>query len=220
MIKVDLHTHSTASPDGGITADQYHRALTTRLLDVVAITDHNRIDFALSLRQKMGEAIIVGEEIMTTAGEIVGLFLTNVIKPGLSPLETIKQIKEQDGVVYIPHPFETIRKGLHPSVLDELVDHVDIIEVCNGRAFFQNRSEQTVVWTRINAKIGAASSDAHGFQGLGATYTSVSEMPTRDNLLRLLDNGIPMTGRPSVRALLYPKLNRLRKRIRSKGHSS
>jgi predicted metal-dependent phosphoesterase TrpH len=214
MFKVDLHTHSVVSPDGGITADQYHRALGTKLLDAIAITDHNRIDFALSLRDKMGDAIIVGEEIMTTAGEIIGLFLSRVIKPGLTPQETIKQIKEQGGIVYIPHPFETVRKGMHPAVLDEIVDYIDILEICNGRAFFQNKSEQAVVWARIHAKIGAASSDAHGFQGLGATYTSILEMPTRDSLLKLLDNGIPMTGRPTVRALLYPKLNRLRKKIR------
>ncbi|HTE21461.1 MAG TPA: PHP domain-containing protein [Candidatus Limnocylindria bacterium] len=216
MIKVDLHTHSIASPDGGITADQYHRALSAKLLDAIAITDHNRIDFAMALKEKLGDAIIVGEEIMTTAGEVVGLFLKELIRPGLTPQETIKQIKEQDGIVYIPHPFETIRKGIHPAVLDEIVDFVDIIEICNGRAFFQNKSEQAVVWTRVNAKIGAASSDAHGFQGLGSTYTSVSEKPTRDTLLKLLDNGIPMTGRPTMRALLYPKLNRLRKKIRSK----
>jgi predicted metal-dependent phosphoesterase TrpH len=214
MYKVDLHTHSVASPDGGITVDQYHQALRTRLLDAIAITDHNRIDFAQKLQEKLGDAIIVGEEIMTTAGEIIGLFLGSVVKPGLTPQETIKQIKEQDGIVYIPHPFETVRKGLHPSVLDEIVDHIDVIEVCNGRAFFQNKSEQAVVWARINAKISAASSDAHGSKGLGPTYTSVSEMPTRDNLLGLLDNGIPMTGRPAVRALLYPKLNRLRKKAR------
>ncbi|MCA9331322.1 PHP domain-containing protein [Candidatus Saccharibacteria bacterium] len=214
MYKIDLHTHSVASPDGGITADQYRRALGAKLLDVVAITDHNTADFALEMRRQLGDSIIVGEEIMTSAGEIVGLFLTRTIQPGLTPQETIKRIKEQHGIVYIPHPFETIRKGMHPAVLDELVDYVDIIEVCNGRAFFQNKSEQAVVWTRINGKIGAASSDAHGYQGLGSTYTSLTEIPTPENFLKLMYSGIPMTGRPSVRALLYPKLNRLRKKVR------
>lgn len=214
MYKVDLHTHSVASPDGGITADQYQRAISTKLLDVIAVTDHNRIDFAQELQKTIGDTIIVGEEIMTTAGEIVGLFLREVVEPGLSPQETIRAIKSQGGIVYIPHPFETIRKGIHPAILDELVNHVDIIEVCNGRAFFQNKSEQVVVWTRVNNKIGAASSDAHGFRGLGSTYMSISKLPTHETLLELLGNGTVMTDRPSVRALLYPKLNRLRKKIR------
>jgi hypothetical protein len=216
MFKVDLHTHSVKSPDGGISAEQYHRAIRSSTLDYIAVTDHNRIDFALELREKMGEQIIVGEEIMTTAGEIVGLYLKKRVKPGLSPLETVKQIKDQGGIVYIPHPFETVRKGLHEGVLEELADFIDVIEVCNGRAFFQNRSGRAVVWTRINGKLSAASSDAHGFQGLGSTYTTVPHRPSRDNILKLLDNGVLLTGRPSVRALLYPKFHRLRNRLRSK----
>ena len=214
MLRLDLHTHSVASPDGGITAAGYHRALQSGLLQCIAITDHDRIDFALEMRQKLGQAIIVGEEIMTAAGEIVGLFLEQRVSPGLRPLDTVQEIKAQGGLVYIPHPFETVRKGLHPAMLEEITDYVDIVEVCNGRAFFQNRSEQAVVWARLNGKIGVASSDAHGSRGLGKTYTSISAQPTRDNLLELLGNGVPITDRPGLRALLYPKYHRLRKKLR------
>lgn len=212
--KIDLHTHSTASPDGGINREQYKSIMHAGVLDYIAVTDHNTITFARLLKEEFGNRVIVGEEIMTSAGEIVGLYLDERIKPGLTPLETVKLIKEQGGIVYIPHPFETVRKGLHPSVLEELVDFVDVIEVCNGRAFFQNLSAQAVVWTRLNNKIGAASSDAHGIRGLGKTYTEIASEPTQDNLLRLLDNGVPHTAPPSLRALLYPKYHRLRKKIR------
>lgn len=213
MYKVDLHTHSVASPDGGITADQYARALSTSVLDVVAVTDHNRIDFALDLQQRLGDRVIVGEEIMTTGGEVIGLFLSQRIQPGLSPLETVKQIKDQQGVVYVPHPFETVRKGLHPGVMEELIDYLDIIEICNGRSFRQNRDAQTAVWAKLNRKIGAASSDAHGVRGLGRTYTRVKQLPTADELVDIIAAGTPVTGRPGVRALLYPKYHRLRKRV-------
>lgn len=214
MYKIDLHTHSSASPDGGITADQYAHVLSTNLLDVVAITDHNSIAVAAHLREQLGDRIIVGEEIMTTGGEIIGLYLKERIRPGLSPLETIKQIKEQNGLVYIPHPFESIRKGLHPAVLEEVVDHLDVMEICNGRAFLQNRSAQTVIWTKLNHIVGAASSDAHGLRGLGKTYTRVKELPDRDNLVKILMHGVPVTERPSVRALLYPKYHKLRRRLK------
>lgn len=212
--KVDLHTHSVASHDGGISAVQYHKAFQSGLLDCIAITDHNRIDFAVLMRERLGERIIVGEEIMTTAGEIVGLFLEESIKPGLSPHETVKQIKDQEGLVYIPHPFEAVRKGLHPAALEELVDHVDIVEICNGRAFLQNRSAQAVVWSRLNGVVGAASSDAHGYRGLGKTFNNLSAMPTSQNLLQLLDTGTTVTDRPGLRSLLYPKYHRLRKKLR------
>lgn len=216
MYKIDLHTHSIASYDGGISAGQYRRVIEAKTVDYIAVTDHNRIDFALELQFSLGNHIIVGEEIMTTEGEVIGLFLDDPIESGLSPLETMQQIKNQGGIVYIPHPFETVRKGLHPAILEELAEYIDIVEICNGRAFFQNRSEQAVVWTRINHKLGAASSDAHGLRGLGKTYTSVADAPTRENLLELLVKGIPMTDRPGVRALLYPKYHRLRKTLRGK----
>ncbi len=213
MYKVDLHTHSVASPDGSITAAQYHRILKSGQLDAIAITDHNRIDFATDLHHKLGKAIIVGEEIMTTAGEIIGLYLTELVKPHQTPLATVKAIKDQGGLVYIPHPFETVRKGVSATTLEQLADYIDIFEVCNGRAFFQNRSTQAAVWARINNKLGAASSDAHGRRGLGTTYTSLPKPPHRENLLELLASGVLITGRPTVRALIYPKLNYMRKKI-------
>lgn len=216
MYKVDLHTHSVASPDGGITADQYAHALSTNLLDVIAVTDHNQVDFAIGLRQQLGDRIIVGEEIMTTGGEIIGLYLTKRIKPGLSPLETVKRIKEQGGLVYVPHPFESVRKGLHPAALEELIDYVDIVEICNGRAFLQNRSSQTVIWAKLNHIIGAASSDAHGVRGLGKNYTRVKKLPAADDLVEVIAAGIPVTERPGVRSLLYPKYHRIRKKISRK----
>lgn len=214
MFKVDLHTHSIASHDGGISALQYERALNTGLLDMIAITDHNTTEFALQMQQQLGDRIIVGEEIMTTRGEIIGLYLTQTIPSGLTPTETIEQIRSQGGIVYVPHPFETIRSGLSPSVLEEIASTIDLIEICNGRAFLQNRSSQTVVWSRLNNVTGAASSDAHGSLGLGKTYSSLPEIPTKENLIELLQRATHHTGRPSARSLLYPKYHKLRKKIR------
>jgi predicted metal-dependent phosphoesterase TrpH len=213
MYKTDLHTHSSASPDGGITPAQYQKALESGMLDAMAVTDHNDISVALQLHHDLGDQIIVGEEIMTTHGEIIGLFLTERVPAGLSPQDTVRHIKDQDGLVYIPHPFETYRKGMAPHILEEIADFVDIIEVCNGRAFLQNRSSQAVVWARLNQKDGAASSDAHGFKGLGRTYSDLSEMPTRANLLTILDTAVLRTRNPSFRALLYPKYHRFRKKL-------
>lgn len=207
MYKIDLHTHSFVSPDGGITPEQYAKALSTNLLDIIAVTDHNRIDLALELRHNLGDRIIVGEEIMTTGGEIIGLYLERSIRAGLSPLETVKQIKDQGGIVYVPHPFESIRSGLYPGVLEELIDYIDVMEVCNGRAFLQNRSAQAAIWAKLNHVIGAASSDAHGVRGLGKTYTRTPELPSHNDLLKILAHGVPVTDRPGVRALLYPKYN-------------
>ncbi|MBA3758687.1 PHP domain-containing protein [Candidatus Saccharibacteria bacterium] len=213
MFRVDLHTHSVASPDGGISMRQYRKAFETGLLDCIAITDHNRIDFATQAKAELGERIIIGEEIMTTLGEIVGLYLSEVVQPGQTPGETIAAIKAQDGIVYIPHPFETIRKGLHPATLDAIANDVDIVEVCNGRALAQNRSQQALVWSKLNAISAAASSDAHGLHGLGRTYTSLAEIPTQDNLVKLVNQGVMNTSRAVLRSLLYPKYHTMRKKL-------
>lgn len=213
MLKLDLHTHSQASRDGGIRPNQYRRLLERGVLDYIAVTDHNRIDAALALQQELGERIIVGEEINAQEGEIIGLFLRKPVPAGLSAEQTARAIKEQDGLVYIPHPFETVRKGLSHAALDAIAAHVDIVEVANGRALLQNRGPQAIAWAGAHHKAVAGSSDAHGIRGVGFTYTEVSQPPTRQTFLQVLRAGKPMFGHPPIHTLLYPKLNRARKRL-------
>jgi len=214
MYKVDLHTHSIASPDGSLNEDNYRKMLETGRLDCIAVTDHNTIAFAKELHANLGDRIIVGEEITTLDGEIIGLFLTKPVKPGMSAADTVRAIKQQGGLVCIPHPFETVRKGIPIVVLDAIADRVDMIEVRNGRAVFQNKSRQAEAWATEHRVAGVASSDAHGWHGWGRTYTTVAEMPTRGTLVKLLANATYKVGLPGIRGVLYPKLNRIRRRRR------
>lgn len=208
---VDFHTHSIASPDGSLKDRDFERAFENELLHAVAITDHNTITHAQEMHKKYGQRIIVGEEITTTEGEIIGLFLTKAIPAMLSPKETVKRIKKQGGLVYIPHPFETVRKGLSIASLEKISSDVDIIEAYNGRAVFQNRSRDALAWSREYNVPAAASSDSHGRAGWGKTYTVLSDLPTKKNLVGLLKEADYSHNWPGVRGILYPKLNRLRK---------
>ncbi len=215
MYRVDFHTHSKASPDGGLTQDQYDKALREGLIDCVAVTDHNRIDNAVALQQALGESrVIVGEEIMTSVGEIVGLFLKKPVLANLTPLATVKAIKAQGAFVYIPHPFETVRHGLSTKALEEISDYVDIVEVHNGRAWLQNRGPRAAAWAKLHHKLRTASSDAHGYRGLGSGITLLEEIPTRDTLLQLLSTAHLSTKRPHLRSLFYPKLHRIGHKLR------
>ncbi len=215
MYRIDFHTHSQASPDGGLSRAQYDKAFKLKLLDCVAVTDHNRVDNAISLQRALGESrIIVGEEIMTTMGEIIGLFLQKPVLGGLSPSQAIKAIKEQNGIVYIPHPFETVRHGLDASTLDEIAGQVDIVEVHNGRAWLQNRGPDAVAWAQMHHKLRAASSDAHGWRGLGSGITRLEEIPTRESLLKLMQKAHLTARRPNLRSLFYPKLYSLSHKLR------
>ncbi len=213
MFKVDLHTHSNLSKDGGITEAQYRYILEQGNLDCIAIADHNQIDFAVLLQRSLGNKIIVGEEIMTNRGEIIGLYLTQLVAPHQSPLDTAKAIRAQGGLVYIPHPFETVRHGLQESDMEAISDYIDIVEVHNGRAVLQNRSNKALLWSTMHQKPWAASSDAHGAKGLGKTYTILKEMPEHATLLDLVTKGQAIVARPPMKTLLYPKFNRVKKRL-------
>lgn len=210
--KVDFHTHSTASPDGSLQLKDYQYALQNRRLDSIAVTDHNTVDQALLLQAELGDRIIVGEEITTLQGEIIGLYLTQTIPPLLDIQVTIQAIKAQGGLVYIPHPFETVRGGVREATLEAIAGDVDIVEIQNGRAVFQNLSKRAADWALRHSTPGVASSDAHGKKGWGRTYTVLHEMPTRDTLVALLSEGTINKGFPGLIGILYPKVNRIRKR--------
>ena len=212
MVTLDLHTHSEASPDGSLHTADYHSVLMSGRLNTIAITDHNRIDFAVAFQKKLGDNIIVGEEITALEGEIIGLYLHEVVPAGLSAAETARRIHAQGGLVYIPHPFETVRKGLPLAVLNKIASEVDIIETYNGRSM-QNRADKASTWASEHSVVGAASSDAHGRHGWGNAYSIVMEKPTRETLVALLANATYNTESTGLVGRLYPKLNRLRKAV-------
>lgn len=215
MYKIDLHTHSLFSKDGALTAENYRRALVEKRLDFIAITDHNTTDFARQLHEEFGEHIIVGEEITTTEGEIIGLFMTETVPPNLSAREAVRRLKAQGALVYVPHPFETVRSGISEATLQKIIADVDIIEVHNGRAVFQNRSELAKEWSIRAQKPGAASSDAHGVSGWARTYSLIQAMPTKANLVKQLHAAEYEVHSPGMKGLLYPKINRLKKKLRN-----
>lgn len=217
--RVDLHTHSIGSYDGGLTTDDYRRAFSRDMLDVVAITDHGGIETARKIRYALSDVpnfmqrIIIGQELASTEGEIIGLYLQESIPDNLSPEATVAAIKEQGGIVYIPHPFETVRKGIGRTALERIRRDVSLIEVCNGRAIFQNKGAEAAQWAAAHTVPGVAASDAHGWAGWGRTYIRVPVLPERASLVRLAsmaarkDNALA-TGKVGF-GVLYPKLNRL-----------
>lgn len=213
MIKVDLHTHSTTSPDGGISLDEYVETIGNKDLDYIAVTDHGSIEFAKKLKKALGDKIIVGQEIDCLEGEIIGLYLSEKVQAGLPVTEAVKVVKKQGGLVYVPHPFETVRKGLTKGALESIKELVDIVEVYNGRALVQNKGPEASVWARVNEKATSASSDAHGVKGLATAYNILDSEPTVRSLVQQLKTGKMNMQRPPAHTLLYPKINRLRQKI-------
>lgn len=212
MYKLDLHVHcSPSSKDSLLTAEQVCHILKKQILDFIAITDHDNINTALKLQQDLGQKIIIGQEIMTNEGEIIGLYLNKTIPTGLNSFKTIQIIKDQGGIVYIPHPFEHRRRGLSGTLLNSIKDSVDIIETHNGRAFIENQSQKALLWAKENDCLSGASSDAHGINGLGRTYTLVNNPPSKDNLLDQLKSASLKYKRPTIKALAYPNISRIKR---------
>lgn len=213
MMNIDLHTHSIASPDGGLNEAQYQAMLASGKLDYIAVTDHGTITFARALQQRLGAQIIVGEEITAREGDIIGLYLRHAVPGGLPVVETASQIHGQGGLVYVPHPFERLRKGPARTALAALEACADIIEVYNGRALSRRANARAAAWAADTQKPAAASSDAHGWHGWGRSYSVVAAAPTRGTLAALLVHAVLVTHRPGLRMVLYPKLHRLGKRL-------
>src|SRR5690242_1136983 len=112
-MKIDLHLHTRASRDCLVDPGRVLNQARRWGLDGVAVTDHNTTaSWAALAGLGTGDLIAIrGEEIFTTEGEVIGLFLEREIARGLSPLATGRAIREQGGVVIVPHPFDRLRKG-------------------------------------------------------------------------------------------------------------
>lgn len=213
MYKLDLHTHSSLSYDGGISRKQYKRLLENGVLDAVAITDHNETRLARELNSELGDKIIVGEEIKTLDGEIIGLFLKKTIKPGLTAIDTIAQIREQEGLVYIPHPFEKGRDSLQEDVLDTIIKDVDIIETFNARAVLRGRQAMAEKFVVENNLAVASSSDAHCIWGLGTALNLIQALPENKSLVKNLKSSTMQRGFAPFYSLLCPGINKIKNKI-------
>ena len=211
--KLDLHTHSIISHDGGITAQNYTGLIESNVLDYIAITDHNETRFARIMKEKLGDRIIIGEEVGTTEGEIIGLFLQKTIPGGLTPEETIQAIRQQNGLVYIPHPFETFRKGLQAETLERIAHLIDIVEIFNGRGIWRGKNELAKAFMFKNGLTGAASSDAHCMLGIGMVYNKIRGVPARKQLKKLLRKADFQEEYAPALSLLCPSINKIKNKL-------
>jgi hypothetical protein len=177
-VRVDLHVHTQYSADSLTTLPDIVRWARKRHMGALAITDHNTIAGALALAEASPIPIIVGEEIATRQGEIIGLFLQQEIAPDLDARETIREIRRQGGLVYVPHPIDRVRKSaMGLDALLEIIDEIDILEVMNARVTFGIDNEHAGTLARTRGILQGAGSDAHqGFE-IGGAYV---EMPAFD----------------------------------------
>ena len=173
------------SGDSTTTPDEVEQAVVESGLDVVCITDHNAVRGAVELAERLarvGCRVVVGEEVKTQTGELIGLFLTERIAAGATALETAAAIRAQGGVVYVPHPFDPMRRNLAEPSLYELAEAgmLDAVEVLNAKTSLSSLNRRAAEFAVEFGLPGGAGSDAHVPGALGAAYV---EMPDFDGPL-------------------------------------
>jgi predicted metal-dependent phosphoesterase TrpH len=180
LIEVDLHMHTDHSPDCATPVEVLLETARDRGLGAIAITDHNEISGALEARRIAAEMggieVIVGEEVKTAEqGEVIGLFLEQKIPRKLTMAETIAAIREQDGLVYVPHPFDRFHSVPDYEHLLEIVEEIDVLEVFNPRVALTAFNEEAERFARKYRIVPGAGSDSHVAQGLGSVRMRIHD---------------------------------------------
>ena len=190
MIRADLHIHTRYSIDCLTPLEKIVTRCVELGINCVAVADHNTIAGALKLTEIAPFKVIVAEEMTTTGGEIMGLFLSEGICPGLSPQEAISRIHNQGGLVAIPHPFGRSLPW-HANVLTsaEILSQVDIIEAFNSRTPFSGSIRRAGRLAKEHGKAASAGSDAHTLGEIGRAYVEMPEFDGPRDFLNSLAQG-------------------------------
>ena len=190
LFSIDFHTHTSVSKDSLTSPARLIAAARHKGLDRVVVTDHNSIAGALAAHALDPERIIVGEEIMTTKGEILAAFVSAEIPRGLSPQETIQRLREQGAFVSVSHPFDSWRNGAWKSEdLLEIAPLVDAIEVFNARCATSAENQQAVEFANQHHLSGTAGSDAHAAFELGKAHLVLPQFIGADELRQVIPRG-------------------------------
>lgn len=184
----DLHCHTIYSSDSCNRFQWIVGRCEAVGINCLAVTDHNRIDGALRLQEIAPFPIIVGEEIDTGEGEIIGLFLDKRIAPMQGLEQTLCRIKEQGGIVYLPHPLSISRDhALDVTRMLALRDQVDIVEIFNSRTRKEHHDSRWLTeWISRGEVICSGGSDAHFPCEFGNVKIEMPAFTSRQNFLQCL----------------------------------
>jgi predicted metal-dependent phosphoesterase TrpH len=194
MLSVEFHCHTIFSKDSLTSPRKLVETCRHKGVDRVVVTDHNTIAGALAAQKLDPELVIVGEEIMTTRGEILAAFVTEDVPPLLSPQETIQRLKNQGAFISVSHPFDGLRNGAwQEGDLLEILPDVDAIEVFNSRCIDPNFNRLADEFARRHGLAGTVGSDAHAAFELGRSLLLLEQFEGPDGMRKVIRKGVPKT---------------------------
>jgi predicted metal-dependent phosphoesterase TrpH len=177
-----MHLHTMWSGDATTTPVELAGAVSETGLDVLCITDHGTTNGAVELAERLGCRVVVGQEVRTGVGEIIGLFLAERVPAGLQPADVCRTIRDQGGIVYVPHPFDPMRACLREDVLLSIVAEglVDAVEVLNAKTSLSHLNEKAAALAVEHDLAAGAGSDAHVPSAVGAAYVEMPDFDVHD----------------------------------------
>lgn len=192
-IKLEFHCHTHASKDSLTRPADLVSAARRKGIDRVVVTDHNSITGALEAQAIDPELIIIGEEIMTSKGEILAAFVQEEIPQGLSPREVIKQLKEQGAFISVSHPFDELRQGgWKENDLLDILPEVDAIEVYNSRCMFPRFNRRAGLFAQKHNIPGTVGSDAHAAFELGRSILLLDPFSGPEGMRKVIRGAKPL----------------------------
>jgi len=214
MLTVELHSHTDVSGDCLMRPADIVHTCAARGIDRLAVTDHNSIAGALEMQALAPELVIVGEEVMTTQGELLGYFLRECVPAGLSPLETITRLRDQGAAISVSHPFDRLRHGAwQVADLTAIIDLVDAIEVFNSRCIYPEDNARALAFAGEHAKLGTVGSDAHSHRELGRAVIKMPRAGSAEELIAGFASGERVTRLSSPAIHFTSRWAKLRKRL-------
>ena len=226
IIKVDFHVHSRASGDSLTDGEKLFRRAGELGLGKLILTDHNTISGALELWKAHPDDVIVGEEILTTKGEILAFFVREELPKGIEPMEALQRLKAQGAFIALSHPYAMSRHGWTEAEMEEMLPYLDAIEAYNARNY-PGLNRAAVRFAADHRICFTAGSDAHGLSELGAMGLELPDFRTPEELRTALQSA-KVFGKESPlwvrwysrRAVLWKKLMAVRKGFRSMGNDT
>jgi len=192
MLHAEFHSHTIASKDCLLRPHDLVDTCRRKGIDRVIVTDHNTIAGARAARALDPELVIVGEEIMTTRGEILAAFVSEEVPKGLSPQETVRRLKDQGAFISVSHPFDRWRAGgWQEDDLLEVLPQVDAIEVYNSRCMNPGFNREAREFAEKHNIAGTVGSDAHAAFELGRSLMLLEPFEGPDGLRKVIRAGIP-----------------------------
>ncbi len=190
MYRVEFHCHTLASKDCLTRPETLLRTCRRKGIDRVVVTDHNTIAGAQAAQKLDLGLVIVGEEIMTTRGEILAAFVTEEVPPGLTPQETIRRLKDQGAFISVSHPFDRLRKGgWREADLLDILPLVDAIEVFNSRCMLKHFNDEARAFAEKHGVAGTVGSDAHAAFEMGRSLLLLDPFEGPDGMRKVIGAG-------------------------------